>query len=207
MTVAQNTVDLTTIAQVQGYLGSSIAANNDEIQILITAISSWAMKYCSRDFRLTAYVETRNGRGGQVMLTAQLPIISVTGLTVNGQTVPPAVGPPWNSGYRNDAQAIYLFSPWCFSRAFQNVVISYSAGWVTPGMFGLTPGAYPGGVTLPYDISQAVAEAVAERFKRRDSIGIISKTLAGEVITYSQADLPKSAAPVFDAYNKVSQAI
>lgn len=205
MTVPQSTLDLTTVAAVQGYLNTSLATTNDTIQVLVTNISRWIMSFCARDFRLAAYNEQRNGRGGDTMLLANFPISSVTSVAVDGQTIPPALGPPWTAGYVNDDMSVYLFCPYSFTRNKQNVQFSYMAGYITPGMFGLNPGG--GAVTLPEDLQQAVIESVAERFKRRDSIGILAKALAGETISYSQADLPKSAAPVIDAYRKVALTI
>lgn len=196
MAVPINTLDLTTLAAVQLYLGSTAAANNDPIQTLITAISAWAMKYCNRDFRQTDYTETRNGRGQDQMMVRQTPINTVATVAIDGVVLPLASGAPPTAGYAFDADSIYVFPPYQFTRNKQNTVIAYNAGWVTPGMSNA--GTPP--ITLPLDLQQAVTEAVADRFKRRDSIGVLSKTLAGEVITYSQADLPKSAAPVIDAY-------
>lgn len=205
MSVPQSTLDLTTVAAVQAYLNTTLATTNDLIQVLITAISRWAMTACSRDFRLATYTETRNGRGSDTMLLANFPVASVSSVVVDGQTVPPASGPPWTAGFRNDDMSVYLFCPYSFTRNKQNVQFTYSAGYITPGMFGLNPGG--GAVTLPEDLQQAIVESVAERFKRRDSIGVLAKALAGETISYSQADLPKSAAPVIKAYQKVALTI
>ena len=197
MAVQPNTLDLTTLAAVQLYLGSAAAANNDPIQTLITAISAWVMKFCNRDFRKADYVEVRNGRGQDQMFTRYTPINTVAGVSIDGVVLPVASGSPPTAGYAFDSDSIYVFPPYSFTRNKQNTTISYNAGWVTPGM---ATGSSPPAVTLPQDLQQAIVESVADRFKRRDSIGVLSKTLAGEVITYSQADLPKSAAPVIDAY-------
>lgn len=196
MGLPTSTYDLTTIADVQRYLNSSVTANNDPIQFLITAISVWVGKYCGRDFRQATYTETRNGRGQDQMFTRQAPINSVTSITIDGVLLPLASGSPPQSGYLNDADSVYVFNPYQFTRNKQNCVLVYNAGWVTPGMGGT--------VTLPQDLQQAVVESVSERFKRRDSIGVLAKALAGETITYSQADLPKSAAPVIDSYRMVN---
>jgi hypothetical protein len=198
MAVPANTVDLTTVAAAQAYLSTALATTADQLQTLITAISRWAMTFCSRDFRLTTYTEYRNGRGTDSMVLFQRPVQSVTSVQVDGQTIQAASGPPWQAGWRSDSDRVYLFPPFSFTRNKQNTQFVYSAGYVTPGMFSLN-NTGPA-VTLPEDLQQAVIEAVAERYKRRDSIGVITKTIAGELITFSQADLPKSAMPVFNAY-------
>lgn|SRR5574337_943644 len=204
MAVAASTVDLTTTAAVQAYLGTTAATTADQIQTIITGISTYAMTYCSRDFRLATYNDRRDGRGTQRMFMLQRPVNSVATLTIDGTTIPPASGPPWTAGYLSDADSVFVFEPYSFTRNFQNTSITYSAGWTTPGMVAV---ANTGTVNLPQDLQQAVIEAVADRFTRRTNVGISAKSIAGETISYTQANLPKSASPVFAAYRNVVQGI
>lgn len=58
---------------------------------------------------------------------------------------------------------------------------------------------------VPAEIRQACIEAVGERFKVRDRIGVQSKTLAGqETITYSASDLPAAVKLMLNSFMAVT---
>jgi len=131
------------------------------------------------------------------MFTLQRPIASVSVVQIGPTVVPPIIAGPAvdTGGYKYDDKSIYVFSPYCFDAGNQNILFTYTAGWQTPGMGGP--------VTLPQSLQQAVIEAVADRYKRRDYIGVASRSIAGEAITYIQKDLPTSAASVINSFKRV----
>lgn len=56
----------------------------------------------------------------------------------------------------------------------------------------------------PMEVSQAVTELIGEWFKRKDRIGLLSKTLGGqETVTFSQKDMSDSIRTTFDYYSNV----
>lgn len=56
----------------------------------------------------------------------------------------------------------------------------------------------------PMDVSQAVVELIGEWFRRRDRIGLLSKTLGGqETVTFSQKDMNDTIRNTFDYYSNV----
>jgi hypothetical protein len=64
-------------------------------------------------------------------------------------------------------------------------VVTYTAGYDTP----------------PADIAQAAVELVGEAFRRRDRIGISSKTLGGqEVVAFSLKDMNDTAKALLSSY-------
>ncbi len=64
-------------------------------------------------------------------------------------------------------------------------MVSYTAGYATP----------------PADISQAAAELVGEAFRRRDRIGLSSKSLGGqEVVAFSLKDMNDTAKALLASY-------
>jgi len=56
----------------------------------------------------------------------------------------------------------------------------------------------------PWAVNQAVTELIGEWYKRRDRIGVLSKTLGGqETITFSQKDMNESIRSSLQLYNNV----
>jgi len=202
MTISANQIDLTTVAAAQAYAQTqqnSLTATADQYQTLITAVSQWAATFCSRSFVLQSYNETRNGRGTRQLFLKNRPVQSVQSLAINGVSASLAATAPWANGYRFDTKSIYGYDSVFFCDGLQNIVVAYTAGYVTPGMNVLDPTTYPT-VTLPADIQQACNEAVADRFARRSNIGIKARTLASETVTYTDDAIPTSAMATFRYY-------
>lgn len=56
----------------------------------------------------------------------------------------------------------------------------------------------------PADVAQAVTELIGEWYRRKDRIGLLSKTLGGqETVTFSQKDMNDSIKRVFNFYSNV----
>lgn len=202
--MAASDIDLTTIAAVAAYIGGIDGTNtevNSLLQTLITSASAYAENFCGRDFRKLTYTEAYNGTGFQSIILRQAPVVSITSVVADGITIPARVGT--TPGFVNDASGtLYATGNYRFPPGFQNIAVTYVAGWVTPGQGQMT--SPPTGVTLPMDLQQAVIETVALKYKsQRNNIGIAARQIAGETISYSQVDVPKSAAPVFGFYQRV----
>ena len=60
------------------------------------------------------------------------------------------------------------------------MIVTYTAGYAA----------------TPPEIAQACIELVCLRYKERDRIGQVSKNLAGEVVAFSQKDMPADVADV-----------
>lgn len=200
--MSSSDIDLTTVAAVSAYMGGDNSASASLIQSLITAASAFAEQYCSRDFRLLERTERYNGLGTQRIILRVAPVSAVASLTIDGT---PITARATELGYGfvfDDTGTLYVDGCYVFSRGWQNISVTYTAGWVTPGQAAAT--SPPGTVTLPLDMQQAVIEMVALKFKaQRNNIGIAARQIAGETISYTQADIPKSAQPVFDFYSRV----
>ncbi len=168
---------LTTLAAVKEWLQipSTVTKFDALLQRLILAASDAIEAYCNVSFSPQAYDETRNGHGGCQIVPSRSPIISVQTLQVDWQTVPPSPG-NGQPGYVYDDVTVTLFGR-VFTRAKANVRLAYTAGYAT----------------VPNDVAQACVETVGLRFKEMDRIGIVSKTLATEVISFSQRDFSSAA--------------
>lgn len=56
---------------------------------------------------------------------------------------------------------------------------------------------------VPMDISEAVCMMIGERFRLQDRIGVVSKGLAGETVTFSQKDMSSTVRSSLMPYRKV----
>lgn len=178
--------DLTTLDNVKSWLSPPLTTTGDDdlLTRLVTAASQFIQTWLNRPIASQAYVETRDGDGGQRMAFANTPVTAVESVTIDGAAVPLAPNRHWR-GYVFSSTMLYL-QGWRFRPGFQNVVLSYTAG-------------YP---ATPPEIEQACIEIVALRYKERDRIGQVSKNLAGEVVAFTQKDMPADVQTLIDQYRR-----
>ena len=202
--MAASDIDLTTVAAVAAYIGGvdgSDPTTNDLLQTLVTSASAYASDFCCRDFRLQEYTQLYNGTGYPRLILRNAPVVEVT-LVASDTVVIPARNGTTPGFVCDDSGALYATGCYTFFPGFQNVQVTYTAGWITPGMAQTT--SPPGVVNLPQDLQQAVIETVALKYQsQRNNIGISARQIAGETIAYTQSDVPKSASPVFSFYQRV----
>lgn len=173
------------------YTSGGLASVSDSLlSRLITAVSTYVQSWMNRKIPRMTYVETRNGLGGPVMLLKNFPVLSVSALTVDGVAMTPR-GPispyvPGPTGYTFDDISIQL--PCGFPRGFQNVTVTYDAGYDT----------------VPADIEQAVVDTIGEWFYARQRIGILSKAIEGQSITFMNQSMPQRAKDVLQQYKQMS---
>lgn len=181
---------------------SWLKLQNDSSQSLITSLLQPATDsikaYLSRDILAADYVEKLNGTGQKRMFLKNSPIISVTSLTIGGLSITAAANSE-TAGFMYDNDTLYLNEVYLltgvqsmgydnvFEKGFQNVVVSYRAGYTT----------------VPQPIYQAAVELVSLRFKDRDRIGENSKTVGGqEVAKYSHEYMPSPIKSMLDPYRR-----
>lgn len=181
-------IDLTTLANVKEYIGVTSGNDDKLLTRMITALSAYVQSWLSRNFALQAYVETFNGLDNTRMILNNYPIVSVASVMINGVAVPAASLPALSgwTGYVWTSTQLAL-QGYTFSRGYSNVIVSYTAG------FSVTPP----------DIEQAVIEVIALRYKERDRIGFVSKSIGGETVTFSLKDLPASVQTLLLQYRRM----
>lgn len=126
--------DLTTLANVKVWLNTGApdtypSTDDTLLARMITAASSFAKSWLSRDLIPTDYTLTLNGNGGAQMFMPQYPIISVSAVSVNGTAISArTTGQPSSPGFFYDKESVYNNGNG-FPNGLQNIVISYSAGF------------------------------------------------------------------------------
>lgn len=177
--------DLTTLANVKQYLTVNVTTDDALLTRLISAASAFIQSWLNRNLASQTYTETRNGHGGYVLPLANYPVTAVSSVAVDNVAIP-AASDPTQTGYVFSDKALYL-NGYCFSRGFQNVAVTYTAGFAT----------------IPLDIEQACIDLVGLKYKERNHIGQTSKTLGQETINYSQMDISDAVKATLSQYRKV----
>jgi hypothetical protein len=177
--------DLTTLADLQAFLSLPAGQDTALLQTLITNSSTLIHGELTRYILSQSYTETRNGRGTYAMQTDGYPITAVAAVTVDGVAIPAAASAT-GSGYTYSTNAIYLRG-YTFSKGVQNVVLAYTAGLAT----------------VPGDIAQACIEIAATKYRRRLDLHVSGKTLGGETISFTMADIPASAKLALGNYQRI----
>lgn len=135
--------DLTTLASLKQYISpatSSSAVADSILQEIITGVSEGIHEYTSRKFAVEQRVEVRNGQGLKKMRTLVYPIDSVASIVIA-----PIAGMPGQTLTSNnftwDQWFLYITQGWAFGCSFprgqQNITITYTAGFVTPGQLAV----------------------------------------------------------------------
>ena len=176
--------DYCTPTDVKSYLNISTTNSDTLLSAMISGYSAAIDNWTNRTFTQTTTTYKANGNGSAILMLKDYPVISVSSVTVDGIAYIQSDGK--TSGYIADDFAIYLIGA-RFNKGFQNVSVSYSFGYAT----------------IPNDIKQTVIELVAYKFKETDRIGLQSKTLAGEVISYDLRDVKDHYRSILNNYNRV----
>jgi hypothetical protein len=165
--------DLTDLDTVKAWLGVTGSSSDTLLGGLISSVSSFVTGYLGRQILSGSYVETYRGNGQSLLLLRNFPITAVASVAFAGQTITAVADPvTLASGVLFDDRALHLIG-YRFPLRLP-VVVTYTAGYAT----------------TPPDVAQAAIELVGEAYRRRDRIGLASKTLGGqEVVAFSLKDM------------------
>ncbi len=178
--------NLTTIGNVKEWLGLDSCDDDALLTRMVSALSRYIQSWLNRDLLTASYSETRDGSGSRKIMMSNYPVTAVSSLTIDGLAIPQAVDSR-GSGFMITPNLIVLVGGYAFTQGMQNVVISYTAG------FAVTPP----------ELEQACIELIAMRYKERDRIGQVSKSIGGETVTFSQKDFPADVLTILNNYKKV----
>jgi len=176
--------DLTTLADVKAWNNITVSTYDASLTALITAVSTAIQNGLGRQFASASYTETRDGQDTAGLMLANYPVTAVSSLTIDGVAIPAAVGQ--GAGYIVHQFGVSLRG-YSAPRGVKNVVVSYTAGYST----------------VPEDIGQAAINLVSLVHASRNTVGVRSKTLGGETITYTDTAIGKIARVELSHYLKV----
>lgn len=175
-------IDLTTLASVKSYLNiDTLNTGNDaELSRLITVTSGLIRNWINRDLTTAVYSDKLNGTNSINIMVPNYPITSIASITIGGLLIPIA-------DYIYDDTVITLLNGRYAPNGKMNVVVNYTAGYAT----------------VPPEVDQVCVEMVSKKFKHRDRIGLSSKGLAGETMSYDLKDMREETLTMLAAYTKV----
>ena len=177
--------DLTTLANVKSWLNIATTTDDATLSRMVTAVSNYIQSWLNRSFAVASYTDILNGTGGNQLVFHEYPVISVSSMTISGNIIP-ASPDGIQPGYVFDARGIYLIG-YQLTKGIKNVRITYSAGYAT----------------VPPEIEQACIELIALRYRERSRIGEVSKSIGGEVVSFSQKDFPEGVKTILNNYKRV----
>jgi hypothetical protein len=175
---------LTTLANVKQYLQiePDDTSADDLLERMIDAASVTIERYCGRTFLQANYTEVRHGTGQRRMSVRNIPMTAVSSVTVNGRSIPARPGAT-GQGFTFDQYCVNL-TGYDFTDGYDNVAISYTAGFAA----------------VPADVDLACCELVSLRYKTIDRLGVTSKSLAGESISFNMGDFSEPVKRALDQY-------
>lgn len=180
-----------TLAELKEWLSIPPATTTSDALLtrLLDDATSFLNTQMNRDtLASTGTTENRDGSGKARMMVRDIhPVTAVSSVVINGQSVPASTS--WDmAGYVFDTHSIQLRGR-VFDKGVQNVALSYTAGYTT----------------IPGDVRQACIELAGFKFRTKDtsSAGWVSKSLAGETVSFSQKDVSASVRSVIDQYKAV----
>lgn len=192
--------DMTTLAEVKAYCGVNSPNADAVIQSLLDAAAPAFAAYCNRgSFFSSEYTCYRDGTGSDRILVVNAPLTNVTEVLIDGQAIQRSVNYGAGFDFVPGGHIVFLRG-YRFTMGTRNVKMTYVAGYNDP------EGKYP----LPDDLALATKMYVSARYRERDKLGIGSKSLAGESVTYSDGKIgaagsatggmPAAAANILENY-------
>lgn len=178
--------DLTTTAKAKAWGRIPGSSGDALLAVLVTSCSAWIESVTSRSFSSQSTSEIRDGTGGQELVLANRPVISMTSLTVNAVAIPaqPADG---QRGYFLVGDLLCLYGA-TFTRGRKNVRVTYTGGYAT----------------VPTDIEQACNELVISAYNRGSrGPDMESRSAGGQSHSWTLEDMPDSVRKVIARYQTV----
>ena len=179
--------DLAAVADLVTWLGLSNPTQDvqDQLQRLLTAVSLWVQNWLGRQIKSQSYRDIRDGHGGNRISLSDYPVSAIASVIVDGEAIPQAAGPNL-PGWRLVHDQVILYA-YRFSPGDANVEVHYTAGYTT----------------IPPELAQACLELASLRWKERDRIGHVSKSIGGETVQFMVKDLPESVRSILNDHRKV----
>ncbi|PFH29140.1 head-tail connector protein [Burkholderia sp. JKS000303] len=193
--------DLTTLANAKAWINVPANLTGDDAMLtrLISAASQFVQTYLNRTIASTTYTESHTGSASNTLALPNYPITGVSSLSIRG--VPIAASPDGvQVGYVFDDRFLYLIGNVGFG-GFPNGADGKFPKWPP---LGVQVTYTAGFASTPLDIEQATLELIGLKYAGdRTHFGQSSKSINGEVVSFSVADMPASVRTLLNNYRKV----
>jgi hypothetical protein len=146
VTVPPSTTKLIALADLKALLGITDSANDTLLGNIIQRGSDAIARFCNRVFAQRTVIETLPGPRGQLLKLKFSPIVTLTSIALDGETVD-------SDTYtltEPDAGIVFCESYWAYTGHKYSYAVTYVHGYNLPDMSGAD--------TLPHDIQQAALE-------------------------------------------------
>lgn len=203
-----STYALTTLQKVKDYLGITDTTLDTLIQASINQQTDFIESFCgARRFLRTTYTgEIYDSKPGRCIFLNNFPITSLTAVYYRGGTVS---SPVWNT-YSADGYLLYGNSGYVKFYAMlpevsQGLKFDYVAGYLIDFTHELDTTYH----TLPFDLTQACTQLVAEDVNTRQAIGLSMMATEGQQVRISdkRGEIPASVKAVLTRYQTLRYAI
>jgi hypothetical protein len=206
--------DLCSLDDVKGYLGldaQGVTSQDALLTRLVSAASAWLEGEIGRVLGQTAITgETYSGDGTVYLRLRNGPVISVQSLTIDGAPVVQQTADVEGWVLQDDtlylagaASGVGMLITGPYGQAFSptllttlrytvgkaNVVVSYTAGYPLDA--------------IPGDLRQAAVELACDAYNRRSRLGVMSKVVGGESVTFQTLSLGPGIQGVIRHYQRV----
>lgn len=177
---------LTSVENVKQFLGINISDDDALLDALVTQASAYIEQWISRSVGLNEYTDVFDGYGKTTYMFTNFPAQSVSHVYVNDIEIFPSTGVT-DSGYIFDETRLVLRGSKYFVQGQMNCSVTYMAGYAT----------------VPNELVIICTELVAFHYKQRERIGVTSKNLGGETISFSQENIPPAVKAIMINWRKV----
>lgn len=180
---------LTTLQKVKEWLGITDNKSDVVLQQLIDSCSDFIEQYLGRVILEAEYTELIDGTGSLTQTLKNYPITAVSMLRINNivQSIIP-ISNFNTTGVKFEGRQL-IGQNVRFTCGKRNIYLTYTAGYAV----------------VPPAIEQACTEMVSMKFKneRGDRLGVSSKSLAGESISFFHGDMSNGVRVVLEQFRNV----
>ena len=171
---------LTTLEKVKQWLKlQAVAADDELLQRLINAASAFVENWLGFPVLRHEVVRWMDGNGKDELVLTDPHILAINSINIDEQIIPP-------EQYRHADWWLILDSAY-FSRGRRNICITYDRGFDA----------------VPADIENAVIDLVSLAYNEQDRVGMKSKTLAGETVSFFTGALSDRSKLALQHYKRV----
>jgi hypothetical protein len=195
---------IATIDDIKNYAGIQ-KTNQDAVISLLLGPSLVAIgNFCNRHFPSAQVTEYRDGNDAANMTLVNYPVTLFKSLTINDTVIPQSTGANVAGWFVPLGGRRVTLRGYTFTRGNRNVVMTFNAGYGdADGLNGAALQPYPD------DLKLAFIMYLVTRLNERERLGVGSKSLAGESVTYTDATsgtsggsqgIPSAARIILESY-------